>query len=46
MSGHIVERKGNRYYFHNGQLIRWIDEHGKIMEKKPVRRKGKSNPDR
>ena len=33
MSGHIVERKENRYYFHNGQLIRWIDEHGKIMDK-------------
>lgn len=33
MSGHIVERIENRYYFHNGQLIRWIDEHGKIINK-------------
>jgi hypothetical protein len=33
MSGHIIERIINRYYFHNRRLIRWVDEHGKSRDK-------------
>jgi len=41
MSGKIVRREENRYYFHNGHLIRWIDEHGKIKDKSLYDKKAK-----
>lgn len=29
LSGKVVSTKENRFYFNNGQMIRWIDENGK-----------------
>lgn len=31
LSGKVVSRKLNRFYFHDDKLIRWIDESGKTM---------------
>ena len=33
MSGHVIKKEENRYYFHHRQMIRWIDERGKIKDK-------------
>jgi hypothetical protein len=33
MTGRIKRKEENRYYFHNGRLIRWLDEKGKIKDK-------------
>jgi len=33
MSGHVIKKEENRYYFHHGRLIRWIDGKGKIKDK-------------
>jgi len=41
MSGHVIERIENRYYFHNRRLIRWIDEHGKNRDKSLYAEKAK-----
>lgn len=32
LSGKVVSKKENRYYFANDKLIRWIDENGKQAE--------------
>lgn len=33
MSGHIIKKEENRYYFHHRRMIRWIDNKGKIKDK-------------
>ena len=33
MSGHVIKKVENRYYFHRRRLIRWIDGKGKIKDK-------------
>jgi hypothetical protein len=32
MTGKVVRVRENRFYFHDGKLIRWIDEKGKIVK--------------
>jgi len=33
MSGHVIKKEENRYYFHHRRMIRWIDEKGRIRDK-------------
>jgi len=33
MSGHVIKKEENRYYFHHQRLIRWIDSKGKVKDK-------------
>lgn len=33
MTGNVRKKEENRYYFHNGVMIRWLDENGKIKDK-------------
>ena len=33
MSGKVVKKVENRYYFHHRRMIRWIDNKGKIKDK-------------
>ncbi|MBN8855183.1 MAG: hypothetical protein BGO55_24745 [Sphingobacteriales bacterium 50-39] len=33
MSGHVIKKEENRYYFRHRQMIRWIDNKGKIKDK-------------
>jgi hypothetical protein len=41
MTGRVKEKKVYRYYFHNRQLIRWIDEQGRIQPKSLYAEKAK-----
>jgi len=41
MSGHVIKKVENRYYFHHRRLIRWIDNKGKIKDKSLYADKGR-----
>jgi hypothetical protein len=33
LSGKVVRKEENRYYFHHRRMIRWIDEKGKVKDR-------------